>query len=501
MSDAALSWTARIRSAGRGLAPLARAWPRAWQALRARPLGWAALASFLVLGAVAVHGARRAHDPALSVSVRRGTLVLRLTESGVLRPAESITYRSPVMGRETEIAFLAPEGIRVNEGDLILRLDTTEVAQELARARQELRQAEVDLQLAEIERREGVAAVESASQGEGALSVEESRTRLRLAERKVERLRQEFASLEPLLEKGFLTRDELTKSAFELEQAEAELALERRKAAINLEHTHPRQAERASLQLAQKEAARENVRAKLAEARARLRSLEEQLEGCRVYARGGGLVVYEDYLGAGQRRKVRVGDRVTPSQGVVTIPGLSRMRVESSVREADVHRVRAGLAVSVRVEAFPDAALPAKLVHVGTLARSSAERPGEEKRFELVAELAPTSLELRPDMSARLEIEVGERRDVLQVPINAVFERDGTSVCHVLGLLGARPRAVELGDSDDVFVEVRSGLREGERVTLLDVSAGGAPVRALPHEQGLRSRLSGSPAAPALAPR
>jgi multidrug resistance efflux pump len=502
MSDAALSWTARIRSAGRGLAPLAKVGVRAWGRMRVHPLAWAGLAAGLVVAALAASWARRAYDPALSVAVQRGTLMLRMTEAGVLRPAESTTYRSPVMGRETEIVFLAPEGIRVNEGDLVVRLDATEVSQELARARSDLRQAEVDLQLAEIERREGLAAVESTRQGTGALSVEEARTRLRLAERKVERLRQDYESLKPLLERGFLTRDELDKSAFELEQAEAELALERRKAAITLEQTQPREAERATLQLAQKEAARENVRAKLAEARARVASLEQQVEGCNLYARGGGLVVYEDYLGAGPRRKIRVGDRVTASQGIVTIPGLSRMRVESSVREADVHRLRPDQPAQVRVEAFPDAALEGKVVHVGTLARASSERPGEEKRFELLVELEPTELELRPDMSARVEIVVGERRDALLVPVNGVFERHGLPVCHVIGLFGSTTRAIEVGDSDDVFLEVRSGLDEGERVALLDVA--GATARAGPPAagaQGMRSRLPSQGGAPQLAPR
>ena len=50
---------------------------------------------------------------------------------------------------------------------------------------------QVDLQVAEIEVHEGKAAIASLEKGEGALSVEETRTRLELAEKKVERLRQE----------------------------------------------------------------------------------------------------------------------------------------------------------------------------------------------------------------------------------------------------------------------------------------------------------------------
>jgi hypothetical protein len=72
----------------------------------------------------------------------------------------------------------------------------------------------------------------------------------------------------------------------------------------------------------------------------------------------------------------------------------------------------------------------------------------------------------------------------------------------VIGLFGSTTRAIEVGDSDDVFLEVRSGLDEGERVALLDVA--GATARAGPPAagaQGMRSRLPSQGGAPQLAPR
>src|SRR5439155_24799024 len=116
-----------------------------------------------------------AADEALTAMVKKGNIAVRLTATGVLKPAQSLTYRSPLAGRETEIIFLVTEGTRVNEGDLLVRLDATELQRELERARQELRQAQVDQQVAEIDRQEGQAAVESLTAGEGALSVEEAK--------------------------------------------------------------------------------------------------------------------------------------------------------------------------------------------------------------------------------------------------------------------------------------------------------------------------------------
>src|SRR5579864_6112731 len=85
-----------------------------------RPRTSAVTAATLVVLALVWFGAARLRsghsDPALVASVRRGTLTATLTASGTLRPVQSITYRSPVAGRDVEIKQLAPEGALVKEG-------------------------------------------------------------------------------------------------------------------------------------------------------------------------------------------------------------------------------------------------------------------------------------------------------------------------------------------------------------------------------------------------
>jgi HlyD family secretion protein len=159
---------------------------------------------------------------------------------------------------------------------------------------------------------------------------------------------------------------------------------------------------------------------------------------------------------------------VTGSQGLVTIPEVNRMALEASVSEAEVHRVQVGQSAIVRVEAFADARLPGTVTRIGTLARALADRPIEDKRFDLIVELGPTDVDLRPEMTARADIVVGTRPDVLLVPVNAIFERQGRFVAHVVGPQGTETREVDLGESNDVLVEVTTGLHEGEQVALTD---------------------------------
>jgi multidrug efflux pump subunit AcrA (membrane-fusion protein) len=103
-------------------------------------------------------------------------------------------------------------------------------------------------------------------------------------------------------------------------------------------------------------------------------------------------------------------------------------------------------------------------------------------------------------MTARVDILTGERSDVLLVPVNAVFDRQGATVSHVVTRTGLETRPVQLGQSNDAEVEIVAGLREGDRVALLDAGTGqaatsgdgaartGAPRRAAPAGNQLAPR-------------
>ena len=401
-------------------------------------------------------------------TVERGSLVAVLSEPGTLRAARSTSYRSPVNGREAEIVHLVPEGLRVAKGDLLLRLETRDIDAELRQAVDNVHETELMLQVAELELLEATAGLESAVDGEASLTVEESRTNLALAERRVQRLRREVESLEPLLDRGYITGDELDRSRDELETAEADLAIARRRASVLVEQTHPVTTRRAELQLAQKRAQKQAVERRLGAARRRVMEIGDLIDRCTIYADGPGLVVYEEFMASSPRRKVRLGDRVTPSQAIVRVVDVSRMLVDASVPERSVHRVHPGQPVAVRLEAFPDLRLSGRIATVGALARTPFDRQLDGKRFDVVVELDPTETGLRPEMTARVDILVGERQDVVRVPINTVFEENGMTLVNVLRGRRVERRQVELGEQNQHFVEVVAGVSEGERVMLVD---------------------------------
>lgn len=428
--------------------------------------GYAALALVAAVGLTGATFCSKTADPLLSAVVQRSDLTATVTTSGIVRPMRSLTYRSPIAGRDAEIRELAPEGTRVNEGDLIVRLDTTDLERERDRVRQDLEQARIDVQVADGEWEEAGAALKAVAEGEGTLTVDEARATLQAAERRVERLRQEFGQMKPLLDKGFITREELAKTGDLLEESETDLSLARKRTDIVVQMTHPRERQRATVVLAQKASQLARARSRVLETEARLTAFSELIDACVIHASGAGLVVYEEFLGANPRRKIRVGDRVYSTQGLITIPEVDRLVIETSVSEAEVRRVKPGQTATVRAEAFPDLKLTGTVTRVGTLATTSINRPFEEKRFDLIISLDQAPADLRPEMTARADIIVGSKSRVLVVPVTAVFEQQGRSVVYVLGGSGLEARVVDAGDSSDQIVEILSGLREGERVSL-----------------------------------
>ena len=182
----------------------------------------------------------------------------------------------------------------------------------------------------------------------------------------------------------------------------------------------------------QKRAAIAAAESRILEASARLELSKQQLARCEVRADVPGIVVYQDVFFGSEQRKPQVGDQVWANQPLIILPDISRMVVETKVRETDIHKVERNQKVAVRVEAYPDLRLTGVVSLVGTLAQEERERRGT-KYFSVTVQVNESEPRLRPGMSARVEIEVEQRKQALYVPLEAVFEREGRSIVYLAG--------------------------------------------------------------------
>jgi multidrug efflux pump subunit AcrA (membrane-fusion protein) len=86
-------------------------------------------------------------------------------------------------------------------------------------------------------------------------------------------------------------------------------------------------------------------------------------------------------------------------------------------------------------------------------------------KYDTIIEL-PSVEGLKPGMTAEVEVVMDRHEDVLMMPAAAVVETKSGHTCWVETTEGPQRRTLELGDSSDMFIVVKLGAEEGDRVVL-----------------------------------
>lgn len=198
----------------------------------------------------------------------------------------------------------------------------------------------------------------------------------------------------------------------------------------------------------------------------RLDRYQEQISKSKIRAPHDGMVAYVVSHYRGQRLELRVGAAIRPMQHVISLPGLTRMMVKTNIHESVLDQVKTGLSASIRVDAFPEKRYQGKVKTVAVLPDQNHWMSSDTKVYETVVTIDEEVERLKPGMTAVVEIHVDYLTDVLSVPVQAVVQIDEETWCYIIQ--NGRPvrRDVKLGLSNDKFVEIKSGLNEGDSVAL-----------------------------------
>jgi HlyD family secretion protein len=146
-----------------------------------------------------------------------------------------------------------------------------------------------------------------------------------------------------------------------------------------------------------------------------------------------------------------------------TIADLSALRVKAAINEVDIGKVAMGDSVALTVDAFPDDTV----VGVVRLVPPAARQQERVRVFDVEIRVLGTGV-LRPGMTANVWIRGPVRRDVLRVPVEAVFLSEGHPIVYRLTATGHDRVPVRLGLSDLSYVEILEGLAAGDSLALED---------------------------------
>jgi HlyD family secretion protein len=140
---------------------------------------------------------------------------------------------------------------------------------------------------------------------------------------------------------------------------------------------------------------------------------------------------------------------------------LTRLQVDAYVDEVDIGKVKEGMHTTFTVDAYPSTVFEATVAAI----YPTAILQDNVVYYDVVLTITDDFVgRLRPEMTANVTIHADKRDGVLSVPMRAVKRKAGVSVVQVEGADGPTSREVETGLDDGEFMEIISGLEEGQTV-------------------------------------
>lgn len=229
----------------------------------------------------------------------------------------------------------------------------------------------------------------------------------------------------------------------------------------------------------------ENARINLENAQSNVQNAADKLEDYQITAPISGTVV---------TKTAKAGDKVEggSSGALCTIYDLSYLEMTMNIDELDIGSVAVGQTVEITADAVEGK------TYTGTVTRVSVAGT----TYPVTVRIDETD-GLLPGMNVDAEIVLDQAEDVLAIPSGAVnrgdtvlITADSPSAANALDQEAPEGYvyvSVETGVSDDSYIEILSGLQEGDTVAYIPTSSGGGMAMMMPMGGGA-VMVSGGPA-------
>lgn len=252
----------------------------------------------------------------------------------------------------------------------------------------------------------------------------------------------------------------------EAEAALARVTLTRQQQLAKTQAVSRQDLDRATTELAVKEASIGTIDAQIKRNQATLDTAKTNLEFTRIIAPMAGEVTEITTL----QGQTVIAAQQAPN--ILTLADLSTMLVKAQVSEADVIHLKPGLTAWFTVLGDPQTRYEGTLKDI----LPTPDKVNDAIFYNARFEVPNPKRVLRLDMTAQVHIQLSNVKDVLTIPLAALGEPIGENRYKVKILRNgeSKDREVTIGARNDTQVQIVKGLSEGEEVITGQNVAGGA---------------------------
>lgn len=200
----------------------------------------------------------------------------------------------------------------------------------------------------------------------------------------------------------------------------------------------------------------------LIKAHSRLQTVEDRLSKTRILAPADGTVLT---VNVNEGQVVVGATSVNAGTVLLTFADLSRLEINTHINQMDIGKIKVGDVLKVKVQGADVPLIPARVTFIAPVATVKNNIKG----FAVEAVIEEKHEALRPGMSVSMHLPLGKADDAVSVPIAAVFaDDDGEKYVYVRQGNRNERRSVTLGVTNFSFAEIKSGLKPGEEILLVE---------------------------------
>jgi multidrug efflux pump subunit AcrA (membrane-fusion protein) len=486
-----------------------------------RRIPWllAALVSLVAVGVFAGyvalttgHGADLA--PGQFYTVVPMDMDITITKDGELQAVKNIDIQSPVEGQNV-ILDIATEGDYVHKGDVVCKIDSTDIERKIETATLDLQTAESNLAAAregkEIQESTNVANLEAANvdltlarldleeylKGTYPSDLQTAQTNVEMAQIAMKNKEDILDQTRSLFSKGFVTAADVKNDELALLTSKNDLAEKTTAREVLEKYTHEKemtdkkntvaQAERKLARVKRENAS--NMAQKVSDLQSKSQTLvlrkqqfdhlQEQLAACTIKAPGDGMVVYSSSgSGSWGRRDtpIQPGAQVRQQELIIRLPDTGAMKAVARIQEGQVSKLRVDpknpMRAIVNIVGQPEP-LGAWVSNISIMADSSQRWfSPDTKEYPVDITLDHTPKGLKPGLSVEVKIFIDRLHDVLAVPLASVYAAGEDSYVFTQSPGGPLPMKVALGAVNDTHAQIKQGISAGQNVLILQAGQG-----------------------------
>lgn len=399
------------------------------------------LLTFVTSQTIVTQSADRSQETVTTAPVSVKPLTSSISMSGKLVPLEIINiicpYNAKITGRRFEY------GQKVNKGDILFTLDSTELEETLSGAEE-----------AFIQSRQKY---EELKNWETSNEVIQIKRRVSKAKMALDKSRNKVTESQLLYDNGIVSANDLDNAREELANNEMNYKETKEELATVLDKGNAENLALARMKYKNAQAKRARIRAKLS-----MSSVRAPVDG----------VVLKPLGGDGKTDKsIEKGASFQEGEVTVAVGNLEGMAVESQVDEIDVQNVHPGQDVSITGEGFLGIVLKGKIQSVSSIAdNSSGNMDATMFPVRVIIPLltAEQRTNIRLGMSANMRVETYNNPEALLIPIGAVtyIGEDRYVMIQDPGTKEIVSRKIVTGLTTINEVEVKQGLSSEDRVVV-----------------------------------